>query len=327
VRELGPTPIAEFALAKGSYLVLLRAEGRAEVRYPVLVDRGERVSIRAALPALADVPAGFVYVPEGRFLFGSADEDARAGFFDTVPLHEVRLAGYLIQRTEVTYASWLEYLRALGPEERARRTPRAAAKVGLSGALEITEERDGRWRITLQPSVRVSTAREGEPLRYEGRSRRAEQDWGRLPVSGISAVDAMAYAAWLDATKRAPGARLCTGAEWEKAARGADGREYPHGAHLDLDDASFDSTYGREAMGPDEVGSHPASRSPFGLDDTTGNVFEWTTSSLARGEYVVRGGSYFHDPKTLRLPNRNASPPTLRDTNVGLRLCATPRGG
>jgi formylglycine-generating enzyme required for sulfatase activity len=133
----------------------------------------------------------------------------------------------------------------------------------------------------------------------------------------------MAYAAWLDATKRAPGARLCTGFEWEKAARGADGREYPHGDHLDLDDASFDSTYGRDAMGPDEVGSHPASRSPFGLDDTAGNVFEWTTSSLARDEYVVRGGSYFHDPKTLRLPNRNVSPPTLRDTNVGLRLCAT----
>ncbi|MEP7126106.1 MAG: bifunctional serine/threonine-protein kinase/formylglycine-generating enzyme family protein [Byssovorax sp.] len=323
VRDLGKMPITGFTLEKGSYLVQLAAEGVAEVRYPVLVNRGEQVSIRVELPPTAAVPPGFVYVPEGRFLFGCADEGNRTGFFATVPLHEVRLEGYLIQRTEVTYASWLEYLRALGPEERAQRTPSAAAKLGSSGALQVTEERGGAWRITLQPSTRVSTAREGEPLRYEGRSRRAEQDWRRFPVSGISATDATAYAAWLDATKRAPGARLCTGLEWEKAARGADAREYPHGDHLDLDDASFDSTYGREAMGPDEVGSHPASRSPFGLDDMAGNIFEWTTSSLVRGEYVVRGGSYFHDPKTLRIPNRNASTPVVRDTNVGLRLCAS----
>jgi formylglycine-generating enzyme required for sulfatase activity len=323
IRELGATPIADVTLENGSYLVELVAPGRPLVRYPVVVDRGEHVSIRAALPAAAEVPAGFVYVPEGRFQFGSADESARAGFFDTVPIHEVRLGAYLIQRTEVTYASWLEYLRALGPAERTERTPSAAAKLGVSGALQLTEEGDGTWRLTLQPSERVSTAREGEQLRYEGRTHRAQQDWRLLPVSGVSALDAMAYAAWLDATKLAPGARLCTELEWEKAARGADGREFPHGDHLDVDDANFDSTYDREAMGPDEVGSHPVSRSPFGVEDMSGNIFEWTTSSVVAGKTVVRGGSYYHDAKTLRIPNRNTSPANVRDTNVGLRLCAS----
>ena len=73
-----------------------------------------------------------------------------------------------------------------------------------------------------------------------------------------------------------PGARLCTELEWERAARGADDRLFPHGDELDADDANFDVTYGRvdSAYGPDVVGSHPASRSPFGVDDLAGNVFE-----------------------------------------------------
>ena len=323
-RELGATPVADVTLDRGSYIVELTAEGRVPVRSALLVDRGQLASIRATLPRTSEVPDGFVYVPPGPFLFGSADEDARRGFFDTVPLHEVTLEGYLIQRTEVTYAAWLVYLRALAPDERARRTPNAFTRVGGSGGLQLTEGHDGAWTLTLQPVARAFTAREGEPLRYEGRALRREQDWRLFPVSGISGEDAIAYAAWLDATKRAPGARLCTEMEWEKAARGADGREYPHGDHVAPDEANFDETYGRDGMGPDEVGAHPASRSPFGLDDMSGNVFEWTRSTLAPGQLVGRGGGYFHDRKTLRLPNRNNAPPTLRDATVGVRLCASP---
>jgi formylglycine-generating enzyme required for sulfatase activity len=79
-------------------------------------------------------------------------------------------------------------------------------------------------------------------------------------------------------------------------------------------------------MGPDEVGSHPASRSPFGVEDMTGNAFEWTTSAFAAGQFVARGGSYFYDLKTNEIPNRQVSVATLRDATLGLRLCATPRG-
>jgi formylglycine-generating enzyme required for sulfatase activity len=322
VRELGKTPIAELPLDNGSYLVVFAAEGRAPVRSSILVNRGEHASIHAVLPPASVIPEGFIYVPEGKFLFGSSDEEARLGYFDTVPIHEVHQGAYLIQRTEVTYGAWLDYLRALAPEERERRTPSASTKVGASGALQLTREPDGTWRITLQPAARVTTAREGEPLRYEGRSLRAAQDWRRFPVAGISGEDSIAYAGWLNATKRVPGARLCSGLEWEQAARGADGREYPHGNQIAPDDASFDRTYGRDAMGPDEVGSHPASRSPFGLEDMSGNVFEWTSSSFTAGQLVGRGGSYFHDAKTLRLVNRNSAPQTLRDATVGLRICA-----
>src|SRR5262249_30284503 len=157
--------------------------------------------------------------------------------------------------------------------------------------------------------------RSGEKLAYKQRTLRSEQDWMRMPVSGISTADAIAYLAWLDRSGRVPHARLCNEYEWERAARGADDREYPQGDRLTADDANHDATYGKqpEAFGPDEVGSHPASRSPFGLDDVTGNVWEWVQSSLVDGEYAARGSSYYYGKLTARLPNRYTPERSFRD--------------
>ena len=160
---------------------------------------------------------------------------------------------------------------------------------------------------------------------FAGRRARATQDWLHFPVAGISRHDADAYAAWLRSTGRVPGARLCSELEWERAARGADDREMPHGDTLDPEDANFDETYAKDAasMGPDEVGSHPASRSPFGLDDMAGNVFEWTDSTIEPGGSVARGGAYFYDQMTARSTNRTTLEPNMRDPRLGMRLCAT----
>jgi formylglycine-generating enzyme required for sulfatase activity len=115
---------------------------------------------------------------------------------------------------------------------------------------------------------------------------------------------------------------LCSELEWNRAARGADGRDTPSGTALGLDDANVDITYGRDHMGPDEVGSHPVSDSPYGAADMAGNAFEWT-----RGErpdtYVILGGSYFHDRKTAILANRNEASKSLRDASAGMRVCAS----
>src|SRR5207237_9071692 len=139
--------------------------------------------------------------------------------------------------------------------------------------------------LAPQTGSRVQVVREGEKLRLP-RAERAEQDWLRLPVAGISFLDARAYAEWLSRTARVPGARLCNEMEWERAARGADDREFPGGDALRPTDANFDATYGKQpqAFGPDQVGSHPGSRSPFGVDDMAGNVWEWVESSLSRGD-------------------------------------------
>jgi serine/threonine protein kinase/formylglycine-generating enzyme required for sulfatase activity len=325
VRDLGTAPRFDLELEPDSYLFALSAEGRADVRYPVMLSRGEVLRLSVDLPPAAAVPEGFVYVPPGRFLFGStADEEARRAFFNTVPLHQVETEGYLIARHETTYGEWITYLRALRPEERALRMPEVG---GLTGSIELKELPGEHWQLTLKPTSRAYTAREGEMIAYELRQRRIVQDWRKFPVAGISLEDAEAYAAWLSSTGRVPGARLCTEREWERAARGADAREFPHGDRLEPDDANIDATYGKQALafGPDEVGAHPASQSPFGIDDACGNVFEWTVSSLTPNENVLRGGAYYYDNTTVRSTNRQVAQPTARDPNIGIRLCATLR--
>jgi formylglycine-generating enzyme required for sulfatase activity len=329
-RLLGTTPLAAVELLPGSYVLSLTAPGRAPVRYPLLARRGESLPLTLELPAQAAVPPGFIYIPPGRFLFGSAEpETLRRSFLTAVPEHEVSTGAYLIAQHETTYADWIEFLEALPPGERARHSLNLG-KGGFTGAVKLTAQADGSWQLVLQPVTQVYKARSGEPIVYSsapgaGPARRIAQDWLRLPVSGISRREAAEYVDWLARTRRVPDARLCSELEWERAARGADGRVYPGGDQLTPEAANFDETVGRDVnlMGPREVGSYPASRSPFGVDDLAGNVFEWTLSALDPTENVVRGGGYFFNGFTCRATNRSVVDASFRDPALGLRVCAT----
>ncbi len=313
-------------LPTGAYRVEASAPGRATVRETFVVRRDAEVRLTLRLPPAEAVPPGYVYVPPGRFAFGSAADDGlRRDYFHTVPLHEVETGGYLIADHETTFAEWIEFLEALPEAERAALTPRVG-KGGFTGALGLERLPDGRWRLTIQPADTPYTVVEGEPLVYAGRTRHAAHDWRRLPVVGIAVADAQRFTAWLSASGRVPGARLCTDHEWERAARGADGREYPHGAtRLAPDDANVDATYGKSpaTMGPDAVGTHPASRSPYGVHDLSGNVWEWTRSSLRTDEFPARGGSYNFGPNTARVTGREITESSFRDVSVGMRVCAS----
>jgi serine/threonine protein kinase/formylglycine-generating enzyme required for sulfatase activity len=321
VREGAALRKAGITLAPGSYRLTIRGAGTAEVVVALTLGRGERVTLAPRLPAARDVPEGFAVVPEGWFLFGSqVDDRLRRDFYHAVPLHRVRTGAYLIARRETTFAEWIEFLDSLPPEARSARAPSLPG-----GTLRLERPLGGAWRISFQPTTHRLEADAGETVSYPGRASGSVQDWLRFPVSGISMGDAEAYVAWLRRSGgRVPGARLCTELEWERAARGGDDRVYPHGDALEPGDADFDATYGQDppAMGPDEVGSHPASRSPYGLDDMVGNVWEWTTSSLAPGGPVARGGSFYHDASSARIENRETPEPAFRDVTVGLRVCA-----
>jgi formylglycine-generating enzyme required for sulfatase activity len=268
-----------------------------------------------------------IYVPPGRFLFGSADSsDMRRGFLNSAPLHEIETAGYFIGRDEITFAEWIEFLDDLPAEERRRRSPSSNSVLSAS-SLTLTEIAPKRWRLALTPTTRMYTAETGQRLHYEGRAIRADQDWTRFPVSAVSYDDAVAFAVWLDSTRRLVGARLCNEYEWERAARGADARTFPNGATLAPDDANIDVTYGREplAFGPDEVGSHPESRSPFGVNDMAGNVWEWMRSVQTLGAPVYRGGGWYNAELSARSMNREPGETTQRHPLIGVRLCMTPR--
>ncbi|HET7504566.1 MAG TPA: protein kinase [Kofleriaceae bacterium] len=302
------------------YVVTIAAPGHVDVRAPILVERGRAIDLEITPPRSEDVPPGFVYVPAGEFLFGNANEDDRTTFFQTTPLRRRTTGEFLIARNEVTFADWLTYLETLPAVERNARLPGTATKI--SGSLELARDRAGHWGFALSVGKHGYAASWGQPIVYPHYQGGKPQDWRKFPVLAVSGDDAEAYAAWLDRTERVPGARLCSEVEWERAARGADGRGYPAGRPLEPQEANIDATHGEGEMGPDEVGSHLASMSPFGVLDMAGNAFE--IAKAEGGGYILRGGSYYQDRKTAHLTNRAAATSTLRDAGVGFRVCASP---
>ncbi len=145
--------------------------------------------------------------------------------------------------------------------------------------------------------------------------------WARRPVTGIDWDDANAYARWA-------GKRLPTEQEWEFAARGTDGRLYPWGNEWKAKAANADSSSHKHATGG---GEHSAGPSPFGAQDMSGNVWEWTASDLAaypggtlpaqaQGDLkVVRGGSWRENRSQTTATVRKGAPRVGRFANVGFR--------
>ena len=219
---------------------------------------------------------GFIEIPAGEFLMGSDKKDDPDAYGDELPRHRVELPTYYIGKYPVTVAQFRAFVEATG------------FAVGDQHCLRGVANH---------------------------------------PVVWITWHEALAYCAWLTEVLRDRQARhgalfpafggrewavtLPSEAEWEKAARGTDARRYPWGSDWDANRANCDQAGIGSAC---TVGCFPEGASPYGVEDISGNVWEWTRSKYVDYPYeaderessegdkarVVRGGSWLYYSGGLR---------------------------
>jgi hypothetical protein len=202
-------------------------------------------------------------------------------------------------------------------------------KTRLEAADALGQAGDPRLRIPSDPDywIRVENFEIGKyPVTVQEYARFVEDDWKppgkwdeqllrpNCPVVNVSWFGAKAYCDWA-------GVRLPKEAEWEKAARGREGREYPWGNEApDPERANYDATKVGRAT---PVGLFPRGSTPDGIEDLAGNVLEWGDDWYddSKESRVLRGGSWANYPLFLRASVRDWLQPVGWGHDLGFR-CA-----
>ena len=293
----------------------------------------------------------FGYVPAGAFWLGSDD-----GHDDEKPVKQVELPyAYWLAQYPVSQAQYAQFVAAGGYEQ-------------ADHWLEAAEReywRDGRFKGRWDSDWRDGPAAYGHPYNLANH-----------PVVGVSWYEALAFCRWLTARWQNGGwlpagwrVQLPSEPEWEKGAKGgllipdepivgpvakvAELVGQPAPALVDNPHPQRPYPWGTEAVTPNianygptgikatsSIGCFPDNRSPYGLVEMSGTVWEWTRSKWGSYPYkakereqldgsddwrAIRGGSYYHDNETsLRCASRRWSGPDTGLDYHGFRVCVSP---
>jgi len=304
-RRLGHGSVEDLPLAMGSYLAVIEADGFAPVRYPVCISRNRHWNGAVKMITEQTIGAGFIHIPAGPFMQGG-DAETRGAELDRA---EPELGDYFIGRDPVTLSEYIEFL----------------AVITTADGLEAAQQRAPRPSREGQPYLPVADGRLELPkIDPEGHTWYPNQ-----PAMGISWYDALAYCEWRTA-RDGREYRLPTEQEWEKAARGVDGRWHPWGPRWDA--SLCHSRMSRpDLRAPVEpVDAHPSDVSVYGVRGMAGNVQDWTssvyvvTSAPDIDLRVTRGGGWGTNAIGCRSANRNGIGGTMVYDMLGFRIAWSP---
>jgi formylglycine-generating enzyme len=273
------------------------------------------VAAPAVVRAVSDrAPIAFdwVTIPAGEFLMGSDKKKDKLAYDDETPQHTLHLPEYRIARVPVTVAQF-------------------AAFVGATGHKTTAEVQGSAWNWTGSEWKEIKGADWAHP-RGPQSDVKAKQEH---PVTCVSWHDTIAFCKWA-------GVRLPSEAEWEKAARGADGRVWPWG---NQEPNNKMCNFNMKVGDTTPVGRYPDGKSPYGLLDVAGNVWEWTSSlwgkAASKPEFgypydskdgwgnlnapdtirrVLRGGSFGYVAQGVRCAFRYGYGPLSQVVDFGFRV-------
>jgi eukaryotic-like serine/threonine-protein kinase len=265
-----------------------------------------------------------VYVPAGNFIMGSDKSQDASALDNELPQHTVYLDAFWIDSTEITNAMFAKFVAATKYGTDAEKKGNASIWEAMNSSLV----NGANWQHPFGPSSDLTGMQ-------------------NYPVVQVSWNDARAYCEWA-------GGQLPSEAEWEKAARGTDGRIFPWGNQpptgvlANFADkhqvpavswANPDQDDGYELVSP--VGNYLKGASPSSALDMAGNVWEWTADWYSQGYYavspsrnpigpstgdghVVRGGSWSLDARGIRTTFRSGIPADLAEDTLGFRCAYLP---
>jgi gamma-glutamyl hercynylcysteine S-oxide synthase len=288
----GPSAVLSFEIEGNGYGAILATPGEPNAKIKDLITRMAAMTAKplAAWPSepvvlkqrmvetaptakASDAPDGMVRIPGGSYVFQVRGTEIEGGAADGV---------------DVQYP-W---------EDSPRRFHEEIMQVApfYIDKYPVTNEQFKKFlgATHYAPADKINFLRDWKGGTYPA-------GWEKKPVTWVSLEDARAYAKWA-------GKRLPHEWEWQLAAQGTDGREYPWGNQWQPANVPAPAT-GRTMPGPDNVDAHPSGASPYGVMDMTGNVWQWTdefedehtrAAILRGGEYYQPQGSIWYFPQAYR---------------------------